>query len=64
MTDEAIYAVYIGKGAFVNGAPTCDLTKSEWLALPEEVRADALKAKTHELKNKEKEVKHANSADS
>lgn len=62
MTDEAVYAVYIGKGAFVNGAPTRDLTKPEWLALPEAVRAEALKARTHELKTKE--VKHANSADS
>jgi len=62
MTDEAIYAVYIGKGAYINGVPSKDLTKTEWLALSEEERALALKAKTHELKGKE--VKHANSANS
>ncbi len=62
MTDEPIYAIYIGNGAYVNGAPSRNLTKTEWLALPESVRAEALQAKTHELKSKE--VKHANSADS
>lgn len=62
MTDEIVYAVYIGRGAFVNGVPAKDLTKTEWLALSEEARAEALQAKTHELKSKE--VKHANSAHS
>jgi hypothetical protein len=46
---DNIYATYVGNGAFVNGVPTRNLTKSDWDELTAEQRKNAVDLKLYRV---------------
>ncbi len=42
-------AIYIGKGAYIEGVPARDLSADEWAEIPPELQDKAIAAGTHKL---------------
>lgn len=54
MTEKTIFVKYVGGGnSFIPGVPSCDMSESEWNAVPEDLRKLALAAGTHQLVKKQ-----------
>lgn len=56
MSDE-IYVKYKGKGEFITGVPTKDMTKERWERIPDGLRALAIREGLFELIEKKSKAK-------